>query len=253
MKKDHMDLIYTHLLPYDFYRIEKLQEYIHLGIIKTYSKGSLVSSQEEHHEKAIYILNGKLRLYLLDNNTNCNGKQLYVYTYLEDTLFLTSLFNIKEYNDPNIGYCTNLVAIEDSEVCIFTKENLVEIFKQDEEIYFEILQSYLFKLRYYTNKSKDLICEKPSKRFFRFLYNLCLTKGIIVDGGYEVELDLSQQDLADIIGTHYVTINRLLNWLKEEKILSKTKNKIIFYDLNMLYSLIDKDVQYLKSYKRGGK
>ncbi len=50
-------------------------------------------------------------------------------------------------------------------------------------------------------------------------------------------MDLSLQFISEITGAHYVTVSKVLKYLKEQKIIEKKKDKIIIHDLERLKEL----------------
>ncbi|MEA4901609.1 helix-turn-helix domain-containing protein [Desulfitobacterium sp.] len=78
-----------------------------------------------------------------------------------------------------------------------------------------------------------------------FFYNLCLKNGKRVDNYYELTVDLSQKAIAKITGTHYVTVCKLLAYLRNEGIMEKKGKDVKIYDLDKLRDLIeDEQLKY---------
>lgn len=218
------------VLPDDFYPVPRIQKYTYLGFIRDFSKGSAVVLPGESTCKMIYILSGQFRV----NMVTEDGNETLIYIAGPHTL-LGRLFasNINDFH---------IVAMIDSVVCFFTKEQLRDIFRQDEEIIFEVMKNYTSKVSYFMQKIKYLDTHSPTVRILRLLEDLCYAKGKLVGDTYQIKTALSQKNIAEITGAHYVTVSKVFSFLKKQGIAHKTKNIIYIYDLQKLEELIKEPV-----------
>lgn len=212
------------VIPDTFAPVEKLKEFTHLGTVKSYAKGSSVIFPGEEPHTLIYVLNGKLRVNLVFDD----GRERLIY-FAGKYTFVGRLFETY-----NTIYAT---AIEDSIVCNFNKQQLSQIFRQDEDIYFDIIRNYLSKVSYYMRQVAEMDYFNPGVRVVRLLYKLYNSKDFAASNSYEVDSDLSLKSISEITGAHYVTVSKVLGCLKKQNILEKKKNKIIIYDVEKLKSL----------------
>lgn len=209
------------IIPDTFYPVKKLQEFVELGTVKSYSRGSTVVLPGEEPNTLIYVLSGRLRVNLVFDD----DRERLVY-FAGNYTFVGRLF--QTYNNIYV------VAIEDSKVCFFNKEQLTRIFRRDEEVIFDVIRNYLSKVSYYMRQTAEMDYFNPAVRVVRLLYELAASKGVALDGSYEVDIDLSLRSISEITGTHYVTVSKVLGFLKRQNILEKKKNRIIIYDMEKL-------------------
>ncbi|MCM1566802.1 MAG: Crp/Fnr family transcriptional regulator [Dehalobacter sp. 4CP] len=214
------------IVPDNFYPVKSLQKYVHMGVVRKYRKGDTISFPGEVLDRVIYVVSGKVSVYFLEDN-----KQKLMY-YACRYCPIDGAFGFK------IGLI-HVVSEENSTVCFFSKEQLFEIFRQDDEAHLEFLSNFACKCGFFMYVSKEMDLYTPTARVLRMIYELCLTKGKVVDNIYEIDIKLTQKTISEITGVHFVSVCRIFGWLKKEKIVHKTPNKIIIYDLPRLKDMIN--------------
>ncbi|WP_368292960.1 Crp/Fnr family transcriptional regulator [Dehalobacter sp. TBBPA1] len=216
-----------YILPNNFYPVKKLQNYIHMGVVRNYSKGQSVVLPGELIYKIVYVLSGRLSI----NFLNEDGRQKLMY-YADPHTYADRLFPFDECY-------VHVIAEENSTVCFFSKEELFKIFQQDKEVLSDFIINYSSKCGYFMREAKEMVLYNPSVRVLRLLYELCLTQGKSVDNVYQIDIKLSQKAISEITGVHFVTISKIFGFLKKENILYKTTNKIMVIDLERLKGLVN--------------
>ncbi|TCX53489.1 Crp/Fnr family transcriptional regulator [Dehalobacter sp. 14DCB1] len=214
----------TRTIPDTFYPVEKLQRFVHLGVVKSYAKGSAVILPGDEC-MLIYVLSGKIQL----NMVTEEGRQRLVYFCGKNGV----MDRIFQMNNDN-AYAT---AIEKCRVCFFSKEQLLTIFQTDSDLYFEIMKNLFAKGIYFMKQTVEMELYNPTVRIVRLLYGLCISNGIPVGDSYEVRLELSQKQISEISGVHFVTVSKVLGYLEKQRIIEKKKGKIIIHDLDRLKEL----------------
>lgn len=215
------------LLPNNFYPVKQLKNYTHLGVIRNYGKGDTVVLPGEILAKIIYVLAGRLSISFL----NEDGRQKIMF-YADPYTFCDRLFTAD-------SCAVQVVSVEASRVCFFSKEQLSEIFRMDEKVVFDFITGYSSKCSYFMQETQEMALYGSSVRVLRLLYKLCLTQGKQVKNTYQIDIKLPHKLISEMTGIHYVTISKLFGYLRKENILHKTTSKIIIYDLAKLKNLID--------------
>ncbi|MCM1566151.1 MAG: Crp/Fnr family transcriptional regulator [Dehalobacter sp.] len=209
------------VVPDTFFPIEKLVKYTHLGSVKTYPKGSTVVFPGDRMLTLGYVIYGRLRI-----NAFIEDEREKLMYFAGQHCILGLLFT--EFSG------IYAVATEDSQVCFFTEQQIRQIFRTDDDIVIDVLKNYQSKINYYAKQVTEMNYFNPTVRVVRLLYKLCLASGIEVDDCIEINIDLSMKDISEITGTHYVTVSKVLGWLRRQNILEKKKNKIIIRNLAKL-------------------
>lgn len=219
-----------YVLPDTFYPVPKLGNYVHLGSERSYLKGETILLPGEVLGKAIFVISGRLKVSSLTDDS----REIFIYS-AGKSCFMDRLFN----------YCVErnfITADEDSKVCFFTKEQLLMIFKQDEEVILDIYRNLSSKNAYYINQIQETHLFSPSIRVFRLLYELYKTNGKWIDHSWQINVSLSNKKISEITGLHFVTVSKIFGFLKKQKILKKIKTKIIIYDEKKLKELTRKAI-----------
>ncbi|MCM1566771.1 Crp/Fnr family transcriptional regulator [Dehalobacter sp. 4CP] len=208
-------------IPDTFFEVERLQEFINLGTVKTYAKGSAVMWPGDKCSSLIYVVSGRLRV----NKLLDDGRERLVYFTGKHGLVG------KLYETCNDSYA---IALEDSKVCFFSKEQLKKIFSLNDEIPFDIIRNYLSKTSYYMKQAAEIDYFNPAVRIVRLFYELYIANGVKTGDHYEINIQLSLENISEITGTHYVTASKVIGWLRKNKVMEKKRKKIIIYDAEKL-------------------
>ncbi|AHF10426.1 Crp/Fnr family transcriptional regulator [Dehalobacter restrictus] len=220
------------VLPDTFYPVENLCDYLDFGSQRSYRKGEAVLLPDEVLGKIIFVLSGRLKV----STITPDGREKFIYSAGQYCL-MDRLFSFEEDH-------ILIIAVEDSKVCFFTKEQLLMVFKQDEELIIDVLRNFASKVYYFLNQTNELNLYSPSARILRLLYELYKSKGKYKNNTWEINIYLPNKGISEITGLHFVTVSKIFGYLKRQKILKKTKTKIIIYDVERLKSLIDEGITY---------
>lgn len=220
------------LLPDTFHPIKKMQGYIQLGLIRNYAKGETVVFPGEATNKIIYVLDGRLSVSFL----NEDGRQKLMYS--------AGKYSVVDRLFTSENCFVHVIAEQASRVCLFGKEQLFWIFRQDEEVMNDFILNYSSKCFHFMSEAKEMALYNPTVRVLRLLYELGVRDGQLFGNGCEINIRLAQKSISEITGVHYVTVSKIFRWLKKEGILHKTTYKIRISDLGRLKEVIHADIKY---------
>ncbi|MGI1659255.1 MAG: Crp/Fnr family transcriptional regulator [Desulfitobacterium sp.] len=225
-------IIQDPLIPETFHRVEQLEQVVHLARTRTYAKGTIILAQGMEFDEILYVQKGCLAVSMGADD----GHQKFLFHISEGSIVLPTFLG--EYHEMQIH------AVKNSTISFFKVEQILDISRQDERIMLDVLQNLLTKVYYFMGQARDLNFYRPSSRVFRLLYNLCINEGQQVGDHYEINFSLTQKTIGEITGTHYVTVCKLFQLLDKQGILTKSKDKMIIYDLERLKSLINEVIEY---------
>lgn len=186
---------------------------LHLGVKKQFKKNSVVIGNGEPVNNLYYLQKGKIKVV----STTCLGREKPIW-YISSG----NIFGEVPFLDGGLCY-TVFSCLEDCTVYAFSREVFSkEIFLQHPEVMMSILATLSIKTRNLLSQINDLCLNSPKMRVCKMLYYLNLSSS-----GNQIEI--SQQELGDMLGIHRVTLNHILNDLKSKGIISKKtcKKKII--------------------------
>jgi CRP-like cAMP-binding protein len=202
---------------------------IHISTLKHFKKGQYVFIAEEPDDSVYVIKKGRLKSFLLTKD----GKDIILYIrYPGDLTGITSLCGIQRRT-------TYLSALEDSLVWASSTQVFYEFVSKRPHIMFLIMKILL--ARHYQSKIliQDIIANCAQKRLANFLLRLAQERGqLIHDGNAQLPMELTHEQISQMIGTCRQTTTRLLNAFKDRKYIEKD-GRILQLNTKMLRLLVE--------------
>ncbi|ABY94612.1 Crp/Fnr family transcriptional regulator [Thermoanaerobacter brockii subsp. lactiethylicus] len=130
-------------------------------------------------------------------------------------------------------------AIKDSEISIIFEDKLSSILETNPDMYKYIAHSMSRKFRIVTMQMSDLIFKDSMGRLCDFLIRLFYQQGKKIKKGYIIDIPLTHENIANLIGCDRVTVTKGLNKLKKEGLIEIDGKKIIIKDLRYLENYVD--------------
>ena len=121
----------------------------------------------------------------------------------------------------------SVMALEPTETLSFDRDQLLELRHAHPAIDGFLMGMMAAHLRRADAQLVEALFVPVERRLLRRLLYLCT---IYESGGAEVEIPLTQEDLASLAGTSRATANRVLRQLEDDKIVSLTRNRIDVID-----------------------
>jgi CRP-like cAMP-binding protein len=200
-----------------------------LEILKFEKSSSLYKTgQMVFHEASravgVYCLNsGKVKLFKVGND----GKEQIVRFVTPGELFGYRSITGTRY------YLLSAEAIEDSVICFINGNTFSELLKKYPEITKNLLNALGKMLNEAENKIISIAQKPVRERLAETLLSLCLK--FYPEGCKDNNvLNLSREDLANIVGSATETIIRLLSEFREEKLIAIEGRRIILKDVRKL-------------------
>ncbi len=131
-------------------------------------------------------------------------------------------------------YPVTAETLENSEVCFIPKSNFLDILNESPDLTRLLLKEACAEMGEMTETITNLAQKPVRERLAVTLLMLKETYGLdAVDNG-EIEINLSREDLANIVGTATETLIRLLHDFKEESLIESKGRKIRVIDAKRL-------------------
>jgi CRP-like cAMP-binding protein len=193
----------------------------------TYKKGEVIFREGAYSSGIYYINNGKIKKYKVDNE----GREHIIYVANTGELIgYHAILSEDRYPDA-------AAALEDSTITFIPKEDFVKTLEQSTVLNNRLLKTLSHEFAVLAN-SLTLFTQK-SVRERLALQLIILREKYKVDfsPGMPVEINMSREDLANLVGTARENVVRVLTEFKEDKILSTNGRKIIVHDVGKLISI----------------
>ena len=201
-----------------------LQEISEIAIEKKFRKGTVIFMEGERGEAVFFIKTGKVKISKLSSD----GRELILNIYGSGDVFAeVTLFN-------DVSYPATAEVIEDVTVWMILNERMEEMVKKNSELalqYIKILNKRLFGAQ---QKLKHMALNDTYVRTAQALIKLAHEHGNEKNGLIELQMPISRQELANLIGTARETVSRALSQFKKEGSVEIKGKRIIITDMEKL-------------------
>jgi CRP-like cAMP-binding protein len=134
-------------------------------------------------------------------------------------------------------YPANAVAMEDTRVVKISRGNLMAIMDRFPSAMYCMVQSLGDRIRGSHDTLKSIALEKVGSRIASLLIKLSEQTGKETPGGVAIDLRLTKQDIAEMVGTTVETAIRTMSRLKKQGVIAERAGRIIIRDPERLRSL----------------
>jgi CRP-like cAMP-binding protein len=193
----------------------------------TCQMGGLVTSPRDADERLYIVKRGRLRLYRLTPD----GKQLTL-----DILDKGRVFGRMS----SLGQAVDDVyaeAVEDALVCSFTPPELRRLVDRFPAVGLNIIRYLSERLSVSEREREIMAFRSVEERLAARLLDLADRFGMQTDAGIEIDARLTQQELADMIGTSRETLALTVSSLRERNIIEMRQQRVVITDLDTLQEL----------------
>ncbi|RXI98269.1 Crp/Fnr family transcriptional regulator [Anaerobacillus alkaliphilus] len=202
-----------------------------IGLEINAKSGTFLFHEGDFPENVFLVRSGRVRL----SKMTADGKEFSVHLKQKDEL----VGEVGLFNDMSISVTAEV--IEDAVLVKFDRPVLEDIFRRNGEIAVAFMKWFARHTQSTQAKFRDLILCGKTGAFYSTLIRFSNSYGVKTDDGIIINVQLTNQDIASYIGTTRESINRMLNDLKKDKIISVEKGLITI-----------KDMQFLKDYLHCG-
>lgn len=206
--------IFEELAPADLAAISQVT------IERRYKKNMIIFMEGEPGEGFHYVKSGKVKIIKMAQD----GREHIINILGPGEVFAeVLLFNRGPYPATS-------VALEDSVIGIIKNSDLENVVAGNARIALHIIRVMSKKLLHAQMKIKTLALSDTLARTAQILTRLSQQYGRPVAGGIQIDIDMTRQDLANLIGTTRETVSRVLSSMKKDKVIDFSDQQIIIID-----------------------
>jgi CRP/FNR family cyclic AMP-dependent transcriptional regulator len=198
-----------------------------LTITRKYHKDMIIFREAEPGEGFYYVKSGKVKIL----HTALDGREHIINILGPGEVFAEVLLFQKG------GYPATAVALDDSVIGIIKNSDLEQAVLQYPTIALHLIKVLSQKLLHAQMKIKTLAFSDTYVRTAQNLVNLARQYGKQTERGLEIDIDMTRQELGNLVGTSRETVTRALSSLKKAKIIDLVDHKIIVLQWNRLENL----------------
>lgn len=204
---------------------DEFLEKIHsISIFRKYGKGRIIIMEGEPGEAFFYIRSGLIKIYKVSKD----GREHILHILNEGHIFAeVTLFN-------RTVYPATAEVIEDSEIGIIKNADLEKVIMENPESALQLIKYLNKRLVEAHMKIRNLALYDTYGRTAQALAKLAEDYGKRTSKGIELDLAISRQELANIVGTTRETVIRVLAALKKEHSVDIDRNSITILDMEKI-------------------
>lgn len=198
----------------DFSQISDVNQH---KINNTYKKGQTLFVQGTHPFGLYCISSGNIKL----TKMGIDGKESIVrIVHAGDILGHRSLFTDEDYGK-------TATAMEDTEVCFIDKKYILGLIAKNPSVALNIINKLSRDMGNAENKLSSLHQKNVRERLAELLLSLKASHGVKEGDRWKIELKLTREEMATMIGTANETLIRFMSEFKEAGIIEQV-GKVIY-------------------------
>jgi len=194
---------------------------------QVYKKGEIIFREGAYPTGIFYITEGKAKKYKVDKDAK---EQIIYVANTGELLGYHAILDDDRYPD-------SAAAIEESTIAFIPKEDFLATLQQSEVLSKRLLKTLSHEFAVLANSLTLFAQKSVRERLALQLIVLREKYKVNFQPGMPVEINMSRDDLAGLVGTARENVVRILSEFKEASILETKGRKIIVQDVNKLIAI----------------
>lgn len=191
---------------------------------KLYEKDEVIFFENDSVKKLYFLVNGKVKLSML----SAEGKEKVLTILQEGDIFgELSLFD----EDP---HPLTAEVMDDARLLIIPWNEMEKMIQERPSLAIKIIEALSKKTRLLTSQVRELVFQDAAGRLASLISRLAEDFGREIEEGTVIDLVLTHQEIANLIGSSRVTVTKLINKFIDEGMITIKKRKIIIIDFESL-------------------
>lgn len=204
---------------------EEYDRLAHIFVMRAYRKNQIIFLEEETGTYMYLVLSGKVKV----SKSGSAGKETILAIHRTG-----DFFGEMSLLDGKTAPAT-VSAIEDSKIISISGADFHKYLLHNEKVLQQIIQVLCSRLRQVW-KTQSQSSSTAESRIRMGIYDLSQKHGIRDSHGIIIDLKITHQELAEMVGTSRETVTRSIAQLRKEKIIEVTDRRITLLDEKALLS-----------------
>ena len=197
--------------------ISIIEKYLYLAKKRFKKKGECIHEIGRNIKGTYFIKKGRVKSHLIGKDGTMK-----TFSIVGDGCFFGEQFVF--HSQPALF---ETVAVEDCELYFFDKDIMLDLMEKDFEVNLFLIKSFTIKTRVLAIQLEDKCMRNILQSVCRILYSIyCYEEGTS-NCKDDIQIQLTHQELADILSSHRVTVTRSLLYLKKLGVLDYKYENII--------------------------
>lgn len=205
--------------------LEKITEISHL---KKYRKDEDIFSEGEVGDALYILVSGVVKIF----RTSSDGR-IKTLALLQRGDFLGEMAILdREIRSANVR------AVEDAEMLVINRGDFEESLTSNPRIAFRIMETLCARLRDADKQIESLTFQNVSGRLVIALLDLAEKHGVRTEKGIKIDMELTHQELSEMVGTAREVVSRILNDFRKTNCIEIEKHYITITDKEELKKML---------------
>lgn len=192
-----------------------------------YKKGEIIFREEAYPSGIFYVTDGKVKKYKVDKD----GREQIIYVANSGELLgYHAVLDESRYPD-------SAAALEESKIAFIPKEDFLDTLRQSDILTRRLLKTLSHEFAVLANSLTMYAQKSVRERLALQLIIIREKYKVNFKPGMYVEINMSRDDLASLVGTARENVVRILSEFKESGILETKGRKIIVQDVGRLIQI----------------
>jgi CRP-like cAMP-binding protein len=196
---------------------------------QVYKKGEIIFREGAYPSGIFYVIDGKVKKYKLDKYAK---EQIIYVANTGELLGYHAILSEDRYPD-------GAAALEESRIAFIPKEDFLETLNQSKVLSKRLLKTLSHEFAVLANCLNMFAQKSVRERLALQLIVLREKYKVNFQNGMPVEINMSRDDLASLVGTARENLVRVLSEFKEDEILETKGRKIIILNVTRLIQIAD--------------
>ena len=198
---------------------EDLRELIAVAKRRIFRNGEVIFHREDHGQVLYVIKEGKVKISLISPE----GQEISLVVFGKGECF--GEFAILD----GLPRSADAVALERVECYTLQRSDFHKAIMKNPKIAIQVLEVLSKRLRTTDQMIEDLIFLDVYGRVAKKLLDLADTHGTKVDNGIRIDVRLTQQELASMVGASRESVNKVMGYFTDKDFISTDKHRITLH------------------------
>ncbi len=186
-----------------------------------YPKRKTIFSEGDPSDWLYVVLSGKVKITKLSQD----GKEI-ILELIQPKQFFGGVAVVRGF-----PYPANAVAIEPTRVLRCSRVNLLKVLDRFPVVMLGIMQSLGDRIKEFHESTRNIALEKVGARIAALLIKLSEQSGHKTPDGVAIDMKLTKQDIAEMVGTTVETSIRTMSKFKKSGLVTEKAGKVTIRDL----------------------
>jgi CRP/FNR family transcriptional regulator, cyclic AMP receptor protein len=199
-----------------------------ISITRAYRKNANVFMEGDLRQAVFFIHKGIIKIYKIDSDGN---EQIVTFLKEGDMFPHTGFFDSSPYP-------ATATVVESAELFVIPIQSFEQLMLDMPTIAIKVMRVMGEKIREFQAKLQAFVTQDVNRRIISFLVRMADDHGVRGKDEVRIDIPMTHQEFANMVGTTRETVNRVMNNLKKENIIEMNRQGIVIFDYAKLREIM---------------